>query len=423
MNHAIVAIILISVVFPLSAYIYKLLVGNTLVFRVTIAPLSMLGASLGGVFAAYTFAPFGVFVLTLILAVILNIIGLIIAQKTATKYFNHQIENIWKKELSKQRDTYELADFFIEIDTKTAKLERRENEVQHIKEELATLTLEIEEKITIAVERFRQQTAVVNNILYMNTGVIKLLKENMDKAEDIAGTAKRSAVKIDINNKNVQKSVQTLNTIINKIKVIDDISFQTNILALNAAIEAAKAGEYGKEFAVVAASIQKLSEKSKKSAAEIDKISKSGILMSERTGRISAQIVPDIKTTAKQIEKIAQSTKKQHIESQALSYTIAHLDEEIQHFTETTNEISQMIKDLYKIVRKTDFSTMTEDFKERDVKDHNLFSDYEFVNEENTQKSDTETDNNFFSDDEFSDAETHSENNDNDDTLNEDPIK
>ncbi|MCF8360240.1 MAG: methyl-accepting chemotaxis protein [Prolixibacteraceae bacterium] len=102
-----------------------------------------------------------------------------------------------------------------------------------------------------------------------------------------------------------RQSIGLMQNISEKIQVINDIAFQTNILALNAAVEAARAGEAGRGFAVVAGEVRKLADRSKEAANEI-------VLLAENTRQSSEDAGVMLDDTFSQINQYSGIVSELH---------------------------------------------------------------------------------------------------------------
>ncbi|KTR04329.1 hypothetical protein NS365_15775 [Aureimonas ureilytica] len=172
------------------------------------------------------------------------------------------------------------------------------------------------------------------------------IRQNAENASQTEKMANISAVSAQKSREAIAGSLQAMETIADKVRVVQEIARQTDLLALNAAIEAARAGAHGKGFAVVASEVRKLAERSQAAAAEISDLSAGTLQVAQDAGRMFNDLVPDIQRTAELVSEISSACREQSVGIEQINQAIQQLDQVTQSNAGASNEMAATARQL-----------------------------------------------------------------------------
>ena len=199
----------------------------------------------------------------------------------------------------------EIGDMSLALNNVLQELRKIINEIKKSANALSTLSSILSGKIQKIAEGANEQASSVEEVSASIEQILANIEQNTENSNIAAQIVNEAVVKINNNNENVEETVSALQKISERVTIINDIAFQTNILSLNAAVEAARAGKYGKGFGVVASEVGKLAERSKLSSNDIEDLSASSIKIANITKEVSNKLVPEIKKTEELIKNVA----------------------------------------------------------------------------------------------------------------------
>jgi methyl-accepting chemotaxis protein len=213
-------------------------------------------------------------------------------------------------------------------------------------ESIASASLQMSSTSTEMSQGAAEQASTIEEVSSTMEELAAMIQNSADNAKETEQISTKSRDSINQVVLAASEAIKSSQIISEKISVINEIAFQTNILALNAAVEAARAGDHGRGFAVVAAEVRRLADDSKMAAEEIMKLSAASRVASEVAGKHMMALLPEIQKTTDLVQEISMSTMQQSLGVSQVNDSVQQMNHVAQQNAAASEEMAAGAEEL-----------------------------------------------------------------------------
>ncbi len=337
MSELLIKGVIASVSFPVVYFIMRLMLGKSIVLK-TVYPAYVFGIMTS--FLSFWEAKMGIQSAWYIMPTI-YLMGIAVAFYVKHALANPLKENSEKLERIAEGDLnidVELSDSQTELGVLNNSIFELVSNLKRIMGDIALGSdnvVNASQQISSSSEQLSQganeQAASIEEVSSTMEQIAASVTQNADNANETKQASLNVNSVVGGISDQTAEAVKANETMMEAVSLIEGIALETKILALNASVEAARAGDKGKGFGVVASEMRKLADKSREKIDEITTLSNTALTTSQENNNSIIEVLPQIASTTNKVSEIAAASNEQ-------SNGVSEVNNAIQQLSSVTQE-------------------------------------------------------------------------------------